>query len=105
MQIFFFCFFQGFSSFSLLGLRRSLAIQWRLLLWTAHTDRHVRVPVRLPGAAALAFDLRGGPLQAGPYLLGLDLDLRALLSLRRLPRVRAEPANYDHARALGQGLG
>src|SRR5438477_11382801 len=103
MQIFFFCFFQGFSSFSLLGLRRSLAIQWRLLLWTAHTDRHVRVPVRLPGAAALAFDLRGGPRQAGPYLLGLDLDPRALLLLRRLPRVPAQPATCDRPRALAPG--
>ena len=66
---------------------------------------------RRPGPAAASsrrrpwrLGLGRRPLQAGPDLVGFDLDLAALLAFRRLPRVRPQPADHDHARALRQGL-
>src|SRR6266511_2796754 len=54
MQNFFLCFFcQPFSSFSLRGLRRSLAIQRRLLLRPADPNRDVARPVGLAGSSSL----------------------------------------------------
>src|SRR5712692_8608884 len=107
MQNFFFCFFcQPFSSFSLRLPRCSLlGIQRCLLLWPSGPDGHVAGPVALTWGPPLLLDLGAGPLQAGPDLLGLDLDLRALVTLRRLPRVRPEAADHDHARALRERLG
>src|SRR5207245_1670636 len=72
MQNFFFCFFQGFSSFSL-RLRFSLAIQRRLLLWTTNSNRYLARPIALAGSSSLPLHLRRGPLQAGPDLLVLGL--------------------------------
>src|SRR6266566_2116703 len=102
MQNFFFCFFcQPFSSFSFRFLG-ALAIQRRLPLWGTDRGGNRAGPVALAGPTSLPFDLRGGPLQAGPDLLGLDLDLGALVALRRLPRVGAEPADHHDAVALRQ---
>src|SRR6266571_127187 len=106
-QYFFLTFFcQPFSSFSLRGLRFSLAIQWRLLLsCPANPDGDIAAPVGLTGRPALLLDLRAGPLQARPDLLGLDLDLGALVALRRLPGVGPEAADDHYARALRERLG
>src|SRR5437016_14675778 len=105
-QNFFFCFFcQPFSSFSLRGFLCGLAIPRGLLLWAARRGWSARPDRDRVGPVAagtgLPLVLRGGPLQAGGHLLGLVLDRRALVALRRLPRVGPEPPDDHHAHPLG----
>src|SRR5213078_264215 len=77
----------------------------RLLLRAARPDRHGALPVAAAEPASLLLDLGGGPLQAGPDFLRLDLDRGPLLALLGLPAVRPEPPDDDDARALGERLG
>src|SRR5439155_16183738 len=102
MQTFFRSFFcQGFSSFSRFGpLRRSLGIQCRLLLRPTHADGNACGEVAGAWGAPLLLDLGGGPLEAGPDLLGLDLHLGPALSLWRLPGVGPEPAHHHDPATL-----
>jgi hypothetical protein len=54
-------------------------------------------------ALAGAFDLGGGPFEAGPDLVGLDVGDRALVALGGLPAALAQPPGDHDPVTLGQG--
>src|SRR5436853_7313033 len=73
----------------------------------ARTAAPAPTPSRSVGAGAPALvlgDAGRRPAQAGPDLVGHDLDLRALVTIGRLPRALVEAPGDDDPGPLGQAL-